>query len=296
MAVYDALRMDIPTYCGRNKIDLTRNARGETVLQGREHIVIAGEECRNTRNGTRGTLIDFVAAHKNMTFLQAVAHLNNNPRLLLLEEHLGTAKRSYQSFYFPKEKQLEGKSAATLMASLMLDTGVPAEMGTRLLNQGRAQVSKDRIIRLFPKDDDSHAVEFEQNAALIWKRRNVGNGITPFFKHHGGSNEHLIVFSDPISFLQQFGKLFRDYNHEPYDILCLMAPQSGAIDRHLAENRTIKKVHLINTGRDNPELVDLFGNLKKKYAVLGISIESNTGGKELTQRLEKEGRDHGLSL
>jgi hypothetical protein len=153
-----------------------------------------------------------------MTFLQAVAHLNNNPRLLLLEEHLGTAKRSYQSFYFPKEKQLEGKSAATLMASLMLESGVPAEVGARLLNQGRAQVSKDRIIRLFPKDDDSHALEFEQNAAFIWKKRK------------------------------------------------------------------------------DSELVDLFGNLKKRYAALGISIESHTDGKDLTQRLEKEGRDHGLSL
>jgi hypothetical protein len=296
MAVYDARRLDIPTYCGRNKIELTRNARGETVLKGREHIVIAGEECRNTRNGTRGTLIDFVAAHKNMTFLQAVAHLNNNPRLLLLEEHLGTAKRSYQSFYFPKEKRLEGNSAATLMASLMLDVGLPAETGTRLLSHGQAQVSKDRTIRLFPKDDDSHALEFEQNAAFIWKKRKVGNGITPFFKHRGGSNAHLVIFPDPISFLQKFGNLFRSYNHEPFDILCLMEPKSGAIDRHLAENRAITKVHLINTGRDNPELVDLFGNLKKKYAALGINLEAITDGRDLIQTLEKEGRSHGLNL
>lgn len=91
-------------------------------------------------------------------------------------------------------------------------------------------------------------------------------------------------------------KLFRSYNHETYDIIRLMEPNSNAIDRHVAENRSVKTIHLINVGRIDSELLDLFGNLQKKYSSLGVTIGPITDGRELIQTLEKEGRSHGLSL
>lgn len=89
----------IVKYCERNKITLEHHREGEYVLKGRPFVEISDYEWVNKKNRTKGTLIEFVAAHKKMTFLHAIAEINGNKRLLLLEQHLGEVKRNFTSFY-----------------------------------------------------------------------------------------------------------------------------------------------------------------------------------------------------
>ncbi len=66
----------IVEYCKRNKLGMSTNAQGRTVLSGRPFVEIQDNEWINTKNKTRGTLIEFVAAHQDKSFLQAIAHIN----------------------------------------------------------------------------------------------------------------------------------------------------------------------------------------------------------------------------
>jgi hypothetical protein len=93
-------------YCERNKIQLTKNDKGETVLKGKEFVTVSDLEFTNTKNGTKGSLIDLVAAHKGVSLVQAVARINGNERLLLLERHLGEVPLKYRSFHVPNMKIL----------------------------------------------------------------------------------------------------------------------------------------------------------------------------------------------
>jgi hypothetical protein len=110
-----AREVSIFEYCKQNKIALTKDPEGRTVLKGKEFVSVSEFEFTNTKNGTRGSLIDLVAAHKNMTLLQSVAHINDNPRLLLLEHYAGQVPLKFKSFHVPKpEKSAPEKISGTL--------------------------------------------------------------------------------------------------------------------------------------------------------------------------------------
>jgi len=78
-----AREVSIIDYCKRNRIALATNEKGETVLKGKEFAVLSDREWVNTKNKTRGTIIEFVAARHNTSYLGAIAKINNNPRVLL---------------------------------------------------------------------------------------------------------------------------------------------------------------------------------------------------------------------
>jgi len=99
-------------------------------------VDISEYEWVNKRNKTKGSLIEFVAAHKNMSFVQAIAEINGNKRLLLLEQHLGEIKRSFTSFYIPKEKQLAKMEAMTRIGHLLSFHGADPKNAETLFKSG----------------------------------------------------------------------------------------------------------------------------------------------------------------
>ena len=123
----------IPEYCKRNNIALTTNDKGETVLKGRGYVAISDNEWINHRNKTRGTVIEFVAAHHRITLLGAVAKLNNNPRLLLLEEASGKLERGFVSFYIPKQDSMKPFEAGQRLSSLLKSRDCKSEVASSLL-------------------------------------------------------------------------------------------------------------------------------------------------------------------
>lgn len=145
-------------YCKRNNIALTTNAQGQTVMKGREHVRLLNDcELINTKNGVHGSLIDLVAIHKNMSFLEAVAHINSNPNILLLEAHLGEVKRTFTSFYIPKQEQMDLTKAALHLDKFFFSKGAQSKAGELLLKSGNAQVHQNGMFRIFSTDEEHGA-------------------------------------------------------------------------------------------------------------------------------------------
>lgn len=292
-----ARRMSLVDYCRRNNIELARNARGDTALKGREHIVISDYGCRNTKNGTQGGIIDFVAIHRNSSFLQAVAHINNNPRLLLLEENLGEAKRSYTSFYIPKHERLDWDKCAESAKHLMKWLGADPRAAHTLHSNGQLQAkSGSGRFRLFGMGDSSGAWEFVPEAFGAWSKRSVGKTQGPFFASEGRGNES-IVFLDPFTFLSRVGPLLPKLFREPTkrDVLVLMEPDEKAIHRHVAGNKDIKRLFFAVSdpkSLSKTEL-DLFNNLRTTYQKFGITLETISIHQAVEKSLE---RGHSLGL
>ena len=279
-----ARSQNILEYCERNKIKTSTNDKGQTVLKGRQYVILGEKEWTNGKNNTRGTLIEFVAAHHNLTFLQAISKINNNPRLLLLEENFGEKKRGYTSFHIPNQDKLDDKGAIEKLGSLLESHGVRKGISKSLLHNGRAQVGKDGSIRIFGADDDSGAVEFAEHDGK-WKRTTKGQPSKPLFSAPTKGRK-AVVYTDPISFLSHHGEaVFLDRKSRD-GILALLGPDTRQVDTFLAENRSVETLFVVSPKPGHVEL-DFFNNLKTRYQKFGVKVESAS--------LE-QARTHGMKL
>lgn len=292
-----ARQKSIFDYCKRNNIALTTNERGERVIKGREFVVVSEFEFRNRKNGTRGSLIDLVAAHKKISLLQAVAHINGNQRLALLEQHMGEIKRNYNSFYIPKQNRGDWRFETKQLAHLMASFGAHPDLAQKLREKQMAQVDAAGSIRLFPKASGSAALEFVETVAGAWTKKTHGKAKTPFYSEAGKSSK-AFVFTEPSLLLRHLGlSLFGDKKRST-GILGLLTSDEQPVHHYLAENRHVTTLQFVSAhpaGMSRVEL-DLFNNLKAKYQKHGIGVEHVTHEKALQMTLEKEVPGHGLSL
>jgi hypothetical protein len=269
-----ARNTSILSYCKNNSIQLERTDDGKQTLKGRSFVDVSEFEWVNKRNNTKGSLIEFVAAHKNMTFLQSVAEINGNKRLLLLEQHLGEIKRSYTSFHIPKEKQLAKLDSLVRIGHLLSHYGADPKHASTLFNSGQAQVHADGSIRLFGKDDEGGAFEFSECKGEKWKRSKTGAFTKPFFTVSTNSSK-ATIYLDLFAFLKSEGKHALWSGKPRQDVIALMEPDSKLIDRHLAANRQITQIEIFTDGtakRGSVEM-DFFNNLKSNFANFGIEVK-----------------------
>lgn len=280
-----ARNSSIFAYCRANNIALVKSSENKMVLKGREFVELGDFEWVNKRNRTKGSLIEFVAVHKNMTHLQAIAHINGNPRLLILEQHLGETKRSYTSFHIPKEHRVRELDAKVSVAKLLTNFGADAHQASTLFRSGQAQVNHEGRIRIFGKNDDAGAFEFVEGTDGAWKKQKIGQFQKPFFEltnHH----KKMVIYLDPFAFLKHQGKHAlwdAKYNH---DVLCLMEPDERIIDQHLAKSRHISEVQIFlgqDKGRNDAQL-DFFNNLKARAAKFGIEVKHHLGHEKGRER------------
>jgi hypothetical protein len=283
-----ARQTNIIQYCGTNKIPLEHTPDGTLVLKGRTFVEIHAFDWVNNRNRTKGSLIELVAAHKDMTYLQAVAEINGNSRLLLLEKHLGETKCPFRSFYIPKEQQLQNLDAKVRIATLLSEFGADPRHSPTLYKSGQVQVSREGVIRIFGKEDQGGAFEFVEGGDKKWKKTKVGTFNTAFFSVSQGSKK-LSVYLDPFSFLKSEGKHALWPAHYQSDILCLMEPQERALDHHLAGNRHIEQIEIFtdHSSQNHPAELDFFNNLRTRYSHLGISV-GNSHGHDLGRSRQTE--------
>ena len=264
-------------YCKRNKLELTKNDKGQTVLSGRSFVLIQDNEWVNTKNKTRGTLIDFVAAHQEVSFLKAIAHINNNPRLLLLEQSFGEQKRKFTSFYFPKAEAMDWKGSVENFGRFLSSHQCPPKVGETLLKKQQVQVGRSGVLRFFGKDDPTGALELTQNQDGSWKRERKGTFHSPFFSSRG-TGKTAIVFTDPVALLQHHGKDLFGLGQKDKGILALLAPRAESVDEYVAKNKHVKELifALPKGGKPSKEEIDFFGNLKTRYLNLGIHVREAT--------------------
>ncbi len=280
-----ARRGNIIEYCKVNNIKLKQNEKGELTLAGREYVTVSEREWSNKKNRTKGSLIEFVAAHKGMTFIQAISEINKNPRLLLLEKHFGEQKSTFTSFYIPKEKRMEQTKAEGRLNFFLRGHGIEGSVTEKLLASNRVQIDKSGMIKLFSEDDKEGAIDFSMDSDNKWSRKTQGSFKSPFFSFKGFGTK-ANVFIDPLCFIKHRGKdLFKTSDlREP--TICLMEPDERPMDIFISNNRNIKKLRFIVP--DAPKRAthewDFITKLKDKYKPLGIEIEHGSIEKPLPDR------------
>lgn len=281
-------KRSILDYCRDNQIPLTKNSYGHTVLRDRNYIVIEGDHAKNTRNGTRATLIDFVASHHHLTLLQAVAKINNNPGLLAFEQHFGEVRRKYTSFYIPKPDQMPQTQAVEHLGRFLRQRGMKSELADPLIMSQRAEVSKSGLIRLFAETDAEGALEFTPNADNSWHPTKRGTFKKPFFKR-SSTGPRTLLFMEPQSYLAGRGTDLFSHHKARDGILALMEPSEQMVDHYLKENPHVKRIDFVAPkGRSlSQSELDFFGVLKKKLEPFRIEVGSVSH--DMTVERETEG-------
>jgi hypothetical protein len=276
-------------YCRDNNIALEKHDDGRTTLKGRNFVEIGEFDWVNTRNRTRGSLIELAAAHKGITFLQAVADINGSNRLLVLEQHFGEVQRKFTSFYVPKEHRLNEHGAKQKIASVLAHHGADKDHASTLLRREQAQVDVLGVVRLFGKDDQSGAWEFVDHGDEKWSRKKVGSFKEAFFALTTGKRK-ATVYVDPFSFLQHAGRrALRAAEHDE-GVICLMEPDESVLLQHVAKSRHLRELEVFtgSPGAANNVEIDFFNNLKAKMAGQGIEISETKG------RARSQSRSHDL--
>jgi len=261
-----ARRTSIFEYCKKNKIELEKHSESLWKMKDRPYVHISEFEWSNTKNRTKGSLIDLVAAHKGVTFAQAVSLINKNPTLNLAEKKLGEVKRSFTSFYIPKAESMDSSKASRRLGNLLRYHGVPEKHADNLLSHNLAQVNSKGIIRLFSQKDDRGALEFETNAHGRWISKKQGELHSPFLSQQGKSSK-VRLFMDPFTALKNkgfdpFGS--KDASHSS---LVLMEPHSHPLEIFLSSNPHVETIEFIpskNHKRSRVEL-DLFETLRRSH-------------------------------
>jgi hypothetical protein len=266
---------NIIEYCKRNKIDVIQNDKGERVLKKREFVALSDNHWVNKKNNTEGSLIEFVAAHHKCSFLKAIAKINDSPRLLLLEKHLGEETRAFQSFYIPKPDQVDLAGATKKVEKFLAAFGAKPEGAMKLLQSGRVQVGKEGSLRFLPLGEPSGALEFTEQKDGKWTKRVKGQIRNPFHLEPGRSRR-TVVFTDPVSFIKaEASDLFSDRKRHD-GVLVLMEPNKSPVDKYLGQNTHVNRLTLFSSPKEklSPVELDFFNNLKRAYPDFGIEIDT----------------------
>ena len=274
-------KRSILDYCQENNIALGLNAKGQSVLKGREHVVNHGNEATNTRNGTRATLIDFVAAHHRMTLLQAVAKINGTEEPLLVEQHFGAVERKFTAFYVPKPDQMPYAQATEHLSKFLKANRASPRIADNLLKHQRAEVSKSGTIRFFAESDSGGALEFSEGKDGTWNGKKQGTFQRPFYKHAARGNR-LFVFTNPGKYLSRRGhNSFSERSHRD-GVLVLMEPNASHVENYLSENKGIKRVYLVSPKAPSQHhSLDFFNVLKHKLTPKGLDVSMVSAEKVL---------------
>lgn len=269
-----AQRASIPGYCKQKGITLVEKAPGTYIMPKRPYVEISEYEWRNTKNNTRGNLIDLVAAHKQISFLAAIAEINGNKRLLLLQQEMGEVKRTYTSFYVPKADRDQSPAALHHLTDLFGRHGAKQDQANELLKSGQAHVMKGGVIRLFGKDDEFGTTEYVKDDQGTWKKEQRGQFTKPFFAM-GGNGRHLNVYVDPFTFMRSRSKNLFPEKKENAGSLVLMEPNTDMVDQFLGGNRSVDTLRLVVADRHKPTQaeLDFFGTLKARYQSHGVAVE-----------------------
>jgi hypothetical protein len=272
-------------YCEREKIAIETTGEGRHVLHGREFVEISDYTWINHRNKTRGNAIDFVAHHRQTSYLHAISILNNNPRLMLLEDHLGVHKKAYQSFYFPKEDGLPRSTAIGHLVKL-IGHAPSHKVYPELFKRQLVHVTAQGGIRMLPERDPTGYVEYIPNEGR-YQRRVVGEVRAPFFERRG-RGEELQLFVDPATFLRRWPDAMLSRQGK-ISVLALLEPNLSLACAASTE-RSIKRVRLVcdRATAGDPEMARFRDELARALDPFSIDV---TMAWEPTRENSVQGRD-----
>ena len=292
-----ASNSDILDYCKTHNIACKTNGKGETVLKGREHVVISGNKWTNTKNKTTGSLIEFVSFHDETTYLGAIAKITDNKNLLLLEEYFGEVKRPYKSFYIPKIEKEDPKIAKSKIRQFLKHHRINESLADDLFKQKRVQVDKKGGIWFYSDENQKEAIQYtldpdESNKTekqSKYKAHYYGkNNTLPFFESYKNENR-LRVYTDFLDFLRVGGK--KALNRKSRGVLVLTGLNERAFHIFLSTRPNIKRIEFIKPKNKEQQIneKDFIERQKNKLKSFNISVEPLS----MEKAIEKE---RGFSL
>jgi hypothetical protein len=279
-----ASNSDILEYCKKHKIKTETNSKGEVFLKGKKHISIDGNRWTNTKNKTTGSLIEFVSGHDQTSYLRAISKITNNKNLLLLEQYYGEVKRSYTSFYVPKQKQEKLDISKLKVKKFLKHHGINENLSSDLFKLKKVQVDKQGSIWFYADENKKEAIEFSLDGENKYKSKRHGNSTEPFIKSHK-KEKTVTVFTDFLSFLKSKGKKsFNDKRSNAH--LVLMGLEEKALHIFLAKNPSVKHIELVepNNKGQNKNQWNFIDKLKKDLIPYGINVNSISFDKAISKR------------
>ncbi len=280
---------DILKYCEKHNIACKTNKRGETVLKGREHVVISGNRWINTKNKTTGSLIELVSLHEDVSFLGAISKITDNKNLLLLEQYFGEVKRPYKSFYVPKIEKENPKIAKLKLKQFFKHHKINKNMADDLFKQKRVQVDKKGGIWFYLDEKQKEAICYTLDPDKNYKTQYYGSRKTPSFIHSHGNERKITVYTDFLDFLKINGK--KVFNKKSKGTLVLKGLDEKSFYIFLATRPNIKSIEFVKPENKEQQInqKDFIERQKKKLKSFEITVSSFS----LEKAMKKE---RGLSL
>ena len=246
-------------------------------VKGKKNVIIHDTKWENTKNKTTGSLIEFVSIHKKYSYIEAVAHITGNKRIALLEKNVEEKNFAYKSFYIPKEKKMPKEQAAKHLGYFLKQLGFSSGEAQSLLSKKQAQVSKNGSIRLFAKDDDKGAFEYQKDENETWKKSKQGQFKSPFYSRLTKSS-HAVIFTDPFKYLEekQKGNVSKIGDS---GLLVLMEPNANILSKYLVENPQITSLSFVvdRSGKSKNPLNISFEGFKSKLKHYDIECNNISG-------------------
>jgi hypothetical protein len=270
-------KLSLFDYCKENKIALTTNAQGKSVLRGREHIVVQESGYKNNKGGTVGGLLDFVAYHDGTDYLTALAKINKNPRLLLLSHAMEKQTQTYRAFYPPKkEPGFAGDAKKTLQAFLSSRGMKPGDAET-LHKSRNVHVGKDKSIWLVNDARDS-AMEFREEPDGKWRGKRHGKPAGVFFESVGKAKK-LTVHADPFHFVLMQGKGAVSANAGASHLVLFDTSSHERMNEVVGLNPHITDVHLAHSAHaeEREKGRRMEHDMKAKFNPFDIRVEGISG-------------------
>ena len=285
-----ASNSNILEYCKTHNIACKTNRKGETVLKGREYVVINGNRWVNTSNKTTGSLIEFVSLHDDVSFLGAISRITDNKNLLLLEEYFGEVKRPYKSFYVPiiqKEKQ---SIAEKKLSQFFSYNRINKRLSDDLFRQKRVQVDKKGGIWFYLDDEKKEAVHYTLDSDKGYKAQYYGDKEIPFVYSYR-NEKRITVYTDYLNFLRVSGR--KVINGSFRSSLVLKGLDERALHIFLSTRPNIKSIKFIESENQESRVRQtiFFNCQKEKLKSFDISVSSFS----VEKAIQKE-RGLGLEL
>ena len=268
-----ASNSDILDYCKRHNIAYNLNGKGETVLKGREHVVINGNRWTNTKNKTTGSLIELVSFHDETTYLKAISKITGNKNLLLLEQHFGEVKRPYQSFYIPKIQKENPQIAMAKVKQFFKHHKMDEGLADDLFKQKRVQVDKKGSIWFYTDEDHKEGVQYTLDSEKNYKAKHYGKQNTPLIEPYGYRN-CVTVYTDFLNFLKfDKGKSFTEKSQSS---LLLKGLDEKSLHIFLVKNPKIERLEFIQPKDEKKQIEkwNFINRQKKQLKSFNISVET----------------------
>ncbi len=268
-----ASNSDILDYCKKHNISCITNKKNETVLKGREHVVINDNRWTNTKNKTTGSLIELVSLHNDISYLGAIAKITDNKNLLLLEQHFGEVKRPYKSFYIPKIQKENREIARAKVKQFLKYHKINKNLADDLFKQKRVQVDKKGGIWFYSDENQKEAVQYTMDSNKNYKSKHYGRQNTPFIDSYSNGSR-VTVYTDFLSFLRANEK--KAFDGRSKGTLVLTGLDEKSFHIFLSTRPDIKSIEFVKS-KDKEQQVnqkDFIDRQKKKLKLFDISVST----------------------